>query len=313
MKISSCAIIGLGAIGGSLCWRLSAKFPGAVKAAAEGERAQRYLQEGFLINGNRWFPEIEPCDGKTEYDLVIIAVKFQQFEQILPYADALVGKHSQVISLLNGIATEEILIGRYGEHRVIHAFTVGQDTIREGNVIRFVQEGKIVLGERDVDPDHLSERVAAVRAFLEEGGNVVEVPEDIEHELWWKLMVNVGINQASAVLLAPYGEFQRPGEAFDLMMSLMREVLLVSEHTGSRLDERDIQRWIALMNTLHPDGKTSMLQDVEARRITEVGLFAGTIVQKAEDLGLSVPCNRDILRRIRALDAGCLRPGESGR
>ena len=91
-------------------------------------------------------------------------------------------------------------------------------------------------------------------------------------------MVNVGMNQASAVMRAPYGVFQTMPEAQALMEALMHEVIVLAEHAGVNLVEQDIADWYGFLNTLSPQGKTSMLQDIEAGRKTEVEIFGGKVV-----------------------------------
>ena len=94
-------------------------------------------------------------------------------------------------------------------------------------------------------------------------------------------MINVGINQGSAVLRAPYGLFQRSEYARELMVDAMREVLALSELEQTGLGESDIDAWLDTLRGLNPEGKTSMVQDVEAGRPTEVDLFAGTVLEIA--------------------------------
>jgi 2-dehydropantoate 2-reductase len=121
--------------------------------------------------------------------------------------------------------------------------------------------------------------------------------------LWWKFMVNVGMNQASAVMRAPYGVFQTAPDAQALMETLMREVVHVAEPAGVDLRERDIQDWYTALNTLAPEGKTSMLQDIEAGRKTEVDTFAGKVVALGKTAGIPTPANETLLRIIRILES----------
>ncbi|MFW5788642.1 MAG: ketopantoate reductase family protein [Spirochaetota bacterium] len=118
--------------------------------------------------------------------------------------------------------------------------------------------------------------------------------------LWWKFMINVGINQASAILRASYGVFQRSEHARALMRAAMDEVIRLSRATGTGLTDADLAAWFETLATLDPGGKTSMLQDVEAGRPTEVDLFADTVVRLAGEHGLDAPVNRTFGQIIRA-------------
>jgi 2-dehydropantoate 2-reductase len=116
-------------------------------------------------------------------------------------------------------------------------------------------------------------------------------------------MINVGINQASAVLRAPYGVFQSSPDARALIRSLMEEVVTLAKKTGIGLTEKDIEKWGIIMNHLSPTGKTSMLQDVEAGRKTEVEIFAGKVVSLGKDYDVPTPVNATILRIIKVIES----------
>lgn len=115
-------------------------------------------------------------------------------------------------------------------------------------------------------------------------------------------MMNVGVNQVSALLRAPYGVFQKVGEARELMEMASREVILLSERLGINLTEADLQNCIKILDTLRPEGKTSMLQDVEAGRKTEVEIFAGTVSQLGREHGIATPINDFLLRAIHTIE-----------
>ena len=117
-------------------------------------------------------------------------------------------------------------------------------------------------------------------------------------------MINVGINQASAVLHAPYCAFQVMPEAKEVMESAMCETVALSEALGTGLRDPDVAAWYDTLKNLLPDGKTSMLQDVEAKRKTEVDAFAGTVLRLGEATGLAVPVNRTLYNLIRAIEHG---------
>ncbi|MDA3834160.1 MAG: hypothetical protein PF495_12265, partial [Spirochaetales bacterium] len=124
---------------------------------------------------------------------------------------------------------------RYGEQRVLYGFTFGQDAVRENNVITFATEGTVVFGEKYNNPDLLTGRTKALKHFFEQADLSIEIPQNMLNRLWWKLMVNVGMNQVSALYGARYRELQQSGEVFDRMRQLMLEVIELSKFTESRL------------------------------------------------------------------------------
>ena len=115
-------------------------------------------------------------------------------------------------------------------------------------------------------------------------------------------MINVGINQVSAALRAPYKLFQDPGEARSLMDSAMREVMLLAQAQGINLIEGDIESWHDVLSNLSPDGKTSMLQDVEAGRKTEVEMFSGKVIELGKRLDIATPVNEELFRKLHSIE-----------
>jgi 2-dehydropantoate 2-reductase len=116
-------------------------------------------------------------------------------------------------------------------------------------------------------------------------------------------MINVGVNQVSAALRARYGVFQAPGEARELMESAMREVVLLASKLHISLTEADVTEWYAVLRGLNPDGLTSMLQDVEAGRKTEVEMFAGKVIDLGRRLGVATPVNERLFDMIRKIES----------
>jgi 2-dehydropantoate 2-reductase len=185
--------------------------------------------------------------------------------------------------------------------KLLYAVAVGIDALRNGNIITYTKIGKILFGEAR-NPT-LSPRVKEIQRALTSVGIGCDVPEDMVRTLWWKFMVNVGMNQASAVTGAPYGEFQTSPEAQSLMESLMREVIILASYAGVNLVDEDIADWYEFLNKLSPQGKTSMLQDIEARRKTEVDIFGGKVVELGREYKIPTPVNQTVLRIIRVMES----------
>jgi 2-dehydropantoate 2-reductase len=86
------------------------------------------------------------------------------------------------------------------------------------------------------------------------------------------------------------------------MEALMREVIALAKRIGVNLGEQDLDGWYAVLKTLSPEGKTSMLQDIEAGRKTEVEVFAGKVVELGRRYAIPTPANQTILSIIHVLE-----------
>ena len=116
-------------------------------------------------------------------------------------------------------------------------------------------------------------------------------------------MLNVGVNQTVAVYKSNYGEVQKPGPAREMMIAAMREVMALSEKEGVHLTEDDIEYWLSVLSKLNPEGKPSMAQDVEAKRLSEVELFSGTVIQLGKQHQIPTPVNEKMYRIIKEIES----------
>jgi 2-dehydropantoate 2-reductase len=211
-----------------------------------------------------------------------------------------VGAETAIMSVMNGIESEERIGAAYGMGKVLYAISVGIDALREGNRVNYNNQGKIFFGEaRNVS---LTDRVKRIQVLFDKAGIRYETPPDMMRIMWWKFMINVGINQASAVLRAPFLIFQTSEEARDLMESAMREVIKLSEKAQVNLTEEDIKRFNEILLGLNPGGKTSMLQDVEAGRKTEVEMLAGKVIALGRQYNVPTPVNQRLFDLIKEME-----------
>ena len=300
-RVRSVAILGAGAIGAYYVERFSGVDEISTMVVARGERYERLKRLGLVVNGKAYAPHVVHADeASAPADLIVVALKHHHLPAGIHDVAQLVGEQTTIVSAMNGLDSEETIGSVYGAEKVLYGISVGIDAVRQGNRITYTAGGKLYYGEADnTEP---SPRVRTVQAALDRAGIVYEVPADMIRILWWKFMVNVGMNPASAVLRAPYGTFQSSPDAQALMEALMREVLVLAGSAGVNLVEKDIDDWYAVLETLSPQGKTSMLQDVEAGRKTEVEMLAGKVVELGESYGIATPVNQTMLQIIRAME-----------
>jgi len=295
-EIRKIALIGLGGIGCAYAHKIQDSMPTSLKIIADEERIIRYKKLGFIINNKPYsFQYISPEEATEAVDLIIISVKYNELSAAIKAIGKFVGKDTIILSLLNGIDSEELIGEVYGKEKLLYSFCVAVDAIREGNKIDFSSSGRIVFGEEKNIA--LSEKVALVKDFFEKVNIAYEIPTDMLHSLWWKYMINIGINQTSAVLRAPYGVFQRNPEARDLMEMAMVEAIEVSAKIGTGLTKTDLTLWYDILNQMSPYGKTSMLQDIESKRKTEVEMFSGFLSKLGKKHSVPTPVN-DVLYHI---------------
>lgn len=300
--IRKIAIVGAGAMGAAYAAMFTDAGGFDVFFVAGGQRRRRLTGGPITVNGRAYtIPVIDPAANPEPADLILVALKHHHLTQAVGAIKALAGNDTVILSVMNGLESERIIGAACGMDKMVYAIAVGIDAVHENDTYTYANPGRILFGS---GPDGSSgQQVARLQEALSRAGIANEVPADIMRTLWWKFMINVGINQASAVLRAGYGVFQSTPEAMDLMVSLMEEVIALAPRAGIDLGREDIAAWCRILAGLSPAGKTSMLQDIEAGRKTEVEMFAGKVMELGNRYGVPTPVNATVYKMIKVMES----------
>ena len=295
MKRTETVVIGAGAIG-MLCAAPLAKTEGvSLRVAASGERLNRLREHGLYLNGQPLQAEFASEGGNRTADFILIATKAAGYQDALELAAEFAGPQTVIVPLLNGISAEETAKRRFPGNKVVCGFFLGHASVRNGNRIEHDGVGTFYFGTTASDAPETVRRTAEL---FRRAGISCAVPEDMRAALWKKFVLNIGVNQATAHFRADYGELQRNPSRIEFTMRLMREASAVAEKLGvadaAEMPEAAMQTILAMPGNV----KTSMFQDVEAGRPTEIALFAGTICRLGRETGVPTPLNDEILHEF---------------
>ncbi|BBO76975.1 2-dehydropantoate 2-reductase [Desulfosarcina widdelii] len=300
--IRNIAIVGAGAMGAAYAAMFSDAVGFNVSFVARGTRYEQLKHRSMTVNERLYnIGVIHPDKVSTPADLVIVALKHHHLADAVSDIAALAGPDTAILSVMNGLESEETIGAVCGMDKLVYAIAIGIDAVHENRRFTYANPGKIVFGP--TADDNSGPDLERIREALDRAGIPNEVPPNILRAMWWKFMVNVGTNQASAVLRAPYGVFRSSPDARGLMRSLMEEVVALAPKAGIDLGTGDIDEWERILMTLSPTGKTSMLQDVEAGRKTEVELFAGRVVELGRKYNIPTPVNATVQRIIKVIES----------
>lgn len=302
MKIKTVAVVGLGALGIMYAKYFSDKLSKEnVRVIANKNRIERYKESGIYCNGQICdFNYVLPETVQKPADLVLFCVKYNQLQQAIEDAKHQVGKDTIILSALNGISSEEVIGNVFGMDKVLYCVAQGMDADKLENKMNYTHMGMLSLGEKDNTVR--SEKVARVTEFFDAIDFAYEVPQDMNHRLWGKFMLNTGVNQTVAVFETNYGGIQAEGEPRKVMIDAMREVIALSEKIGINLSEKDLTYWLNVLSTLNPLGIPSMRQDMIAERKTEVGLFSGTAIALGKQYQVPIPVNEWLYQKVQEME-----------
>lgn len=306
MDIRHITIIGNGALGVMYAKYIMDHCPEGMQVdfLADSRRVERYRKEVITCNGESCDFHYRNADEKQEpADLLIFAVKGTGLRAAIETAKAVIGPETIVMSVLNGITSEEEIGEVLGSDRVIHCMVVGMDAVKLGNEMTYQHMGMIHIG---VDRPEKKELLERVKACFDRITLQYKEEEDILTRIWAKWMLNVGLNPTIMIYEGTYATVQKPGEARRMMQGAMREVMELANRSGIALTQKDLDDYVALIDTLNPEGMPSMRQDGMLKRPTEVEMFTGSVVRKAKELGVEVPINEEIYRRVKEMEAAYL-------
>ncbi len=306
MEFKSVALLGAGAIGAYLVWGLSEKAAaGGIDfcVVAEGERKARIEKDGFLINEKLYHPAVRTPDEAHGADLLIVALKYNSLRPALDSISRVVDPHTVVVSLMNGIDSEEIIgevIG--GTSQIVYAL-IKIASERRGNEIRFAPETSIgmVYGEiKENGGPERTERTDALNALFEGTGLHYRVTENILSEMWVKFRLNVMNNQPQAIVNCGVGGYRDSEHVRFLRDKLRDEVTEIGEKKGIQFELAAASS--SKGSPVKDRARYSTLQDLDAKRHTEVEMFSGAVVRMGRELGIPTPYNECTYHLIKALE-----------
>jgi 2-dehydropantoate 2-reductase len=231
--------------------------------------------------------------------ILLIFVKSAATEAVARQFSGLCGGRTIAVTMQNGLGNEGILKEHFGEGRTAAGVTSQGATFLAPGRIRHAGRGPTHLCMSNRDNEKLKGFVDALNA----AGLETDLEENIDDLIWSKLIINVGINALTALTGLPNGRLLDFPDTKTLMADLVAEAVTVAEKKGVRLTYEEPLVMVYQVAEKTGGNRSSMLQDFDRKRPSEIDFINGAIVREAEELGLEVPVNRALTRLVRALDA----------
>lgn len=298
MELKKIVIIGAGAVGCYMLWGLSNKADIDISVIASGERKERIIREGFNINDRLYKPMVKTPAEAYGADLIIVAVKYNALQSAVEDIKAIVDDHTIVMSLMNGVDSEDIIASEIGEAHIVPSF-IKVASERKQNRICFDPETTIgiIYGERD---GNSSERTTALGRLFEGTGLNYRETGVILSEIWSKFRLNVGNNLPQAMLGVGVGAYGDSEHVAALRDGLVKELTAIAEAKGIDMSLADSSSTRGSKVTKR--ARYSTLQDLDAKRHTEIDMFSGAIIRMGKELGISTPYNEFTFHMLKALE-----------
>lgn len=302
MKIS---IIGSGAMGSLFGGKLAMAGQDVVLYDVYREHVDKINASGLEIE--------DAATGKVELvhprasadpeavagsDVMIIFVKSTSTDEAAARFKAFAKPGTIALTLQNGLGNEEILRRHFGLSRTAAGVTSQGATFLGPGKIRHAGKGPTHMAMADGDASKLAELAAALAA----AGFEIHVDKDVAGMVWSKLLINVGINALTAILGVTNGKLVDYADTKALLADLVNEAMLVAKARGVSISYPDPVATVYEVAVKTGANASSMLQDFQKSRQTEIDFINGAIVREAHALGIPVPVNEAMTRLVRTLD-----------
>ena len=282
MKYQSVAILGAGAVGSYVMWGLAKKKEIDLCVVASGARKARYERDGFVINGQVYHPVVRTPEEASGGDIQTVA-----------------GGYATVMSLMNGVDSEEIIGEVIDPVQIVHSL-IKVASERKGNQVVFDPETTIGIVYGEADLSRGTGRIEALNDLFADTGLHYRATDVILTEIWSKFRLNVPNNQAQAMVGCGVGAYRDSEHVAFLRDRLREEVDRIAEKKGIDFDKADTSSTFG--SKVRDRARYSTLQDLDAGRHTEVDMFAGAVVRMGRELGIPTPYNEFTYHMIKALE-----------
>ena len=296
MTIKTVALIGAGAVGAYFIWGLSNKLGDDFCVVAKEEKKESLIKYGVVINGESYYPLVKEPEEAGVVDLILVACKYNALSRAIEDIIPMVGEHTIVMSLLNGIRSEEIIGERIGmEHMVYSTMRIAAH--RFANTVTFspkITKGLFVGEKGSIKP---TERILAIKELFKGTGVRYNFSKDIIEEMWLKYAGNVSQNLPQAILGLGYGAYSDSEHLHYVAERLWKEVAMVAKAKGVIISEE-----LILFGGSKQSAVFSTLQDLRSGRVTEIECFAGDMIRMGKECGVEVPFCECVYHMIKTLE-----------
>jgi len=309
------AIIGPGSLGCLLAASLTIKLDQSNSKTPpldlwlldyKSERAQYLNEHGLILEeGNqKKFCSIKATVDPEEIgpaDIIFLCVKSPQVAAGLQQATKLVQDDTILVTLQNGIGHLELL----KDKQKLPAFTLGV-TAQGANMaapghVRHAGDGLTRIGFLKSASFSKSLLLAKVCNLLNYAGIETIIVDNILDYLWSKLLINVGINALTAIHRCPNGKLLESAVTQEILTAAVREGEAVARALKIELLEDPLSTTLDVCRKT-AQNISSMLQDVNNKRPTEIDSINGEIVAAARKLGIPTPVNDELIQKVKEIE-----------
>jgi 2-dehydropantoate 2-reductase len=288
------AVVGSGAVGGYYGAKL-ARAGQRVTFIARGAHLEAIREHGLevrsVLGDFTVHAEAESDTSRVgPVDVVLLAVKTYDNATALPMLRPLVGEHTMVLTLQNGVDSPDDVATAIGARHVVAGPTyIATALSRPGRIEQTGTHRRIVFGEIFGNPPRLSDRVLQLRDALAGADIQAEAVPDARPPLWQKFIYLAPFAGFTGAARLPFGPLWRDEFIRGQFRAAFREVEAVARAEGIDLPSDLDARLQAYTDALPPSTRSSLLIDLAQGKRIEVEALQGSVVRRGSSLGVPTP------------------------
>ena len=298
------AVMGAGAVGcyfGAMLARAGANVRLIGRQSLVNAVARDGLRfEGVAFTGNISMAATADPAGVAGAGLVLFSVKSPDTEAAARAIAPHLAPGAVVLGLQNGVDNVERL-RMHVANVVMPAVVYVAAEIPAPGVVRHNGRGDLVIGESDLSNAD-SSTIASLAAYLAGANIPTRISDNIDGELWWKLILNCAYNAVSALGRSRYGPMMAMPQVRQVMGEAVREVVALAEAKGVRITMPDPVEATLRFGDSMPEAVSSTAQDLGRGRKTEIDYLNGYVVRECDARGLPAPVNRTLYALVKLLE-----------
>jgi 2-dehydropantoate 2-reductase len=299
------AIFGTGGVGGYFGGRL-AQHGADVTFIARGEHLRAILESGLKVDSLNGDFVVYPAQATDKIekvgtvDLVVVGVKAWQVPEAARAMRPMVGAHTTVLPLQNGVEAVPQLAAELGAERVVGGLCrIVSFVVEPGHIRHAGFAPSVVIGEMT---NRRSSRIIEIEAVFNHAGIDTRIADDIQAALWTKFLFIASFSGMGAIANAPAGKLRTDSELRNQVVSAMEEISALAQARGINLPANATDTAMAGLNTLPEDATSSMQRDIAAGKPSELESQNGAVVRMARDAGVEVPTHEFIYKTLKPLE-----------
>ncbi len=234
-------------------------------------------------------------------DIIFLCVKSQDVGSFLSQFQSLLKAETLLITLQNGIGHIPILQKIAQSNNVAIGVTAQGATLKGIGRVRHAGYGLTRIGYMAPQTGDAMVILNRAAVLLTRSGITTEVVDSVMDHVWAKLLVNVGINALTAILGCQNGKLLDTHSSKAQLVDAVQEAETVARAIGINIKEDPVAMTCKICQATRLNF-SSMLQDVQNKRPTEIDSINGAVVKKAKELGILVPVNEKLVQAVKAIE-----------